>query len=77
MAGVALTIAHRTKQVQKSTATDNSACTTACTSEATTNQTDRVAVLAAALLNLSAEDRARLPALLLETPTMQGDANAP
>jgi hypothetical protein len=45
-----------------------SACTPACTSKGSTGQADPVAVLAAALLGLSPEDRARLAALLLHQP---------
>ncbi len=41
------------------------ACTNACTSEGKSEQTDPLAALAAALLGLPAEDRARLAALLL------------
>jgi hypothetical protein len=49
-------------------ATPPSACTPACTSEAKPEQTDPLAPLAAALLALSAEDRARLAAMLLAQP---------
>jgi hypothetical protein len=47
------------------------ACTTACTSEGKAEQADPLATLAAALLGLSPDDRARLAAMLLgqqETP---------
>jgi hypothetical protein len=46
------------------TASDSSACTSACTSEAKNGQIDPVAALAAALLTLPPADRARLAALL-------------
>jgi hypothetical protein len=47
------------------TSTPESRCTSGCTSEAKTEQTDPVAALAAALLGLSPEDRARLAAMLV------------
>jgi hypothetical protein len=50
------------------TADAPSACTTACTAEAKPEQTDPLAPLAAALLALSVEDRARLAAMLLAQP---------
>jgi hypothetical protein len=40
-------------------------CTNRCTSEGKTDRADPVAALAAALLGLSPEDRARLAAILL------------
>jgi hypothetical protein len=46
-------------------ATPPTVCTSVCTSEAKTGQTDSVAALAAALLGLSPEDRARLAAMLV------------
>jgi hypothetical protein len=42
-----------------------SACTTACTSEAENANAGTLEALAAALMGLSAEDRARLVAMLL------------
>jgi hypothetical protein len=50
---------------QADTAISPSACTNACTNEAKPEDTDPLAPLAAALLGLSAADRARLAALLL------------
>ncbi len=44
------------------------ACTNACTNEANSSQADNLAPLATALLSLSAEDRARLAAMLLSQP---------
>src|SRR5262245_53473880 len=42
------------------------ACTNACTNEPKPEQTDPLTALAAALLGLSTEERARLAAMLLE-----------
>jgi hypothetical protein len=47
------------------TSTPESRCTSGCTNEAKPEQTDHLAALAAALLGLSPEDRARLAALLI------------
>ena len=46
-------------------ASASDACTGACTNEAKPEQADPLATLAAALLGLSPEDRARLAAMLL------------
>jgi hypothetical protein len=50
-------------------------CTSGCTSEPKPEQADPLAPLAAALLGLSAADRARLAAMLLGQQTGQGDAD--
>ena len=50
------------------------ACTAACTSEAENANAGTVEALAAALLGLSAADRARLAAMLIATPGPAGDA---
>jgi hypothetical protein len=52
-------------QRKEDTSGPSSGCTIGCTSEGETGQADPLAVLAAALLGLSAEDRARLAAMLL------------
>jgi hypothetical protein len=49
-------------------------CTTGCTNEGKTENTDPLAPLAAALLGLSPADRARLAAILLGQLPGQGDA---
>ena len=49
-------------------ATDPAVCTPVCTNQATDQQTDAVAALAAALVGLSAADRARLAAMLVGQP---------
>ncbi len=51
-------------------------CTTGCTSEAKTEQTDPVATIAAALLALSADDRARLAAILASPSPNPGENTA-
>jgi hypothetical protein len=56
-------------------ASDPPACTSACTSEPKTVHTDPVADLAAALSALSADDRARLAALLLGQQPEQDEAD--
>jgi hypothetical protein len=54
---------------QADTATPQSACTNACTSNPEQGQADPLAGLAAALLALSPADRARLAALLVSGKT--------
>ena len=51
-------------------------CTTGCTSEAKTEQTDPVATIAAVLLALSADDRARLAAILASPSPNPGENTA-
>jgi hypothetical protein len=53
-----------------------SVCTPVCTSEANPPQTDPVAALAAALLGLSAADRARLAAMLVGRQEGQAEGRA-
>jgi hypothetical protein len=53
-----------------------SGCTSGCTSEEKTQQTDPLAPLAAALLGLSAADRTRLAAMLLGQQAGQGEGKA-
>jgi hypothetical protein len=52
-----------------------SGCTSGCTSEVKSEQADPLAPLAAALLGLSAADRARLAAMLLGQQP-QGEAGS-
>jgi len=66
-------------EISKGLAANTSdACTTACTSKGESGQADPVAALAAALLNLSPDDRARLAAMLVgkQTPQAEGVAGA-
>jgi hypothetical protein len=49
-------------------------CTTGCTSDDRTHQPDPLASLAATLLGLSPEDRARLAALLLGQQAVKDDS---
>jgi hypothetical protein len=60
-----LAASESTKEVA---ATAPDACTTACTSEPGNSNAGTVEALAAALLGLSAADRARLAAMLLARP---------
>jgi hypothetical protein len=53
---------------KEDTAIQPPGCTTGCTNEPKPHQPATVEALAAALLNLSADDRARLVALLLSQP---------
>jgi hypothetical protein len=56
----------------------SSGCTNGCTSEANPEQADPLEPLAAALLALSAADRARLAAMLLgQQPEGKAGENAP
>ncbi len=55
---------------------DPSVCTPVCTNQATDQQPDPVAALAAALMGLSPADRARLAALLVGQQTGQGEGKS-
>jgi hypothetical protein len=61
---------------QDDTAIPPVACTSACTSEAKSHSSGSLDALAAALLSLSPEDRARLAALLLGQHPTQAKAGA-